>query len=309
MFRVALACALALSACTLDFDAVGPLGGEGAGGGVIATGGSGDGGKPVSDCSDGGGQCLPLPPGFDGAVVLNAGCGSAAKVFDGFASYSFDDATCGCSCSAEKSCALPGSAQVFGSALCQANGGTATFSVVDPCLDVPTLPEALSVQLMGPPEPPSCDTHEGAADVPPIEWGEPLVGCAFDSLGCGDDLCLPSGDERYCFYRAIGGGPVPCPAGLTDTPVFEASDLTDTRDCDCDCGGKLSDGCGTPVWTLYSDDACATQVGVVQSLCGGVDKELGSVEVAVASQVTCEQPEGATGTVVGTPTLQLCCSP
>ena len=317
MLRLGLACALTLTgACTLDFDIVGPQGGGAAGAsntgasGGSMSGGAAEGGAPATDCSGGLGECVPLPDGFDGAVVLGVGCGAAEKVFDGFESYAFAPALCGCSCvTSEDTCTVPGSAQAFSSSTCSTNGSVIDLFVTDTCIELPSLPNAVSIKLVEAGTPPLCESDLKPPSLPPVEWSTPIVGCSFESIGCGSDICLPGPEERYCFYRALGEAPIGCPAGLIDTPVVQEGDLGDGRSCECLCGPKDFDGCANPQWSLYKDTSCLNVFGTVQAVCADAGDEIGSTAVTIDSDVICAQNEVPTGTVAATPKIQACCSP
>lgn len=272
-------------------------------------GGGSEGGAPVSDCSNNGGACVPLPAGFQGAALLDVDCSNAATVFDGHDSYAFEPATCGCSCISSDTCGVPGTAQAFGAPLCNTNNGITSFSVVDDCIVLPAVPDAQSISLVGVGTPPECESDLGAPTIPPIDWVTPIIGCGFQSIGCGDDICVPGPDQRYCFYRDVGDAPLPCPDGLVDTRVLQKRDVGDSRDCLCECGEKLSDGCGNPQWSLFSDGSCNDIFAAVQSLCGDGGGKIGSAMVTLDSQVSCAQSQVPTGTVVVVPTIQACCSP
>jgi hypothetical protein len=332
MLRFVLTSALVITTgCTLDFDMVGPKGGgadggsgagiasssggngEGAGqiGGNNQTGGNGEGGTPISDCTINGGSCVPIPDGFDGAVVLTAApCSSA--VFDGFESFSAADAECGCNCfPSSLECGLPGLATSFSNSICDGNGASGTFVPSSVCAQVPGGNNIHSVQLNGLAVPPGCLSDGASALLPPIDWSDPIKGCAFDSVGCdGGDICAPSDSTRYCFYRAANG-PLDCPAGFIDTAVIEPGDISDNRDCVCECSETSFALCAAPVWSVHGDASCSDQLNTEAGTCvtdagGGV---IFSAMVSVQANVSCEQGRVVTGGVTGEPTLQVCCSP
>jgi hypothetical protein len=248
--------------------------------------------------------------GFDGAVLLNAGCGSAAKVFEGHESFTFQDATCGCSCGpAAALCTLPAQASSFPNTECSADKLTGIFTPSEICVGVPGGQMTHSVQLDGAPGPPSCVSDMGPADIPDIVFSSPLEGCSFESIGCGADLCVPTG-ERYCLYRVSSGPAVECPAGLSDTPLIQAADIDDSRDCNCPCGLKTSDGCASPVWQLHSGSGCGNLLASTSATCAvAANGVIGSASVSAASAVQCTQVQDPFGTVQAMPSLQLCCSP
>lgn len=329
MLRFVLACAL-VTGCTLDFDMVGPKGGsadggsgagnptssggngEGAGqsGGNNQTGGNGEGGTPISDCTVNGGSCVPIPVGFDGAVLLTTdACGSV--VFDGFNDFSAAPAECGCSCfPSSLECGLPGIATSFANSVCDGNGASGTFVPSSICAQVPGGSNTHSVQLDDLPVPPGCLNDNEDPVLPAIDWSDPIKGCAFESVGCdGGDVCAPS-NARYCFYRPAQG-PLDCPTGFIDTRVVEPSDITDNRDCECECSQTSFALCSAPQWSVFSDAGCNNEVNSDSGTCvsdagNGV---IFSASVTVQANVSCFQGQSVSGDVTGVPSLQVCCSP
>lgn len=287
--------------------------GEGAGqSGGNDQGGNGEGGTPISDCTINGGRCVPIPDGFDGAVLVTLDpCSSA--VFDGFENFSAADAECGCSCfPSSNECGLPGIATSFSNSTCDGNGESGTFVPSSVCAQVPGGNGTHSVRLDGMPVPPGCLSDSGAALVPPVDWSGPIKGCAFESVGCdAGDVCAPSNSTRYCFYRAAEGAPLTCPDGFLDTPVVEQNDIVDDRECECECSGTEFAVCSQPVWSVHGDAGCNDLLNTDAGFCvndagGGA---IFSAMVTVQANVGCTQSHVVTGSVKAEPTLQVCCSP
>ena len=313
--RFALA-ALALAACTLDFDAVGPFGGAGQDGGsatagASASGGSAGGGSPPV-CN---GTCVELGS-FTGPFSLDdAGCQRPLRggYADSKSPFTAAPATCECACELPIPLGCPPVKITFlDETSCD---GTSTVTVdlfENDCLGL----EARGITGYSFEPPPSkggasgtCVSDEAAATIPPVELAAPFEACALDESSCGgSNVCVPEDTTGLCLLSAED---VPCPDTFpVRHEVLLESELVDDRDCQCGCG-SFSATC-TPAFGLYSGEVCAApeaaQLGkdCVGPLDGGPIESVSYRPIAAGAE--CSTAPSSFGGVTAGPVNILCCA-
>lgn len=231
---------LALVACTLNFDEVGP---------------QPTGGEAPSACD---GRCTSLPPGFEGvARVVRKACQGTVRFEGGElgGKVTAPPAKCGCQCvpPATLGCGKV-NLSLFGSPACADEGNLEMFNE-GMCTSVNG---SLSAELPGDTGEPvsgSCGSDGAAAELPPLQFESPLIACDEEPSTCalandGTGFCL-TGSSGFCFY---GPGALACPEGLTELALVRPQDFEDTRDCTCECG-ELQGNCESAV-DLFDNADC-----------------------------------------------------
>jgi len=309
LFATTLTLSAALAAC--GDDTVAPLGGTDQGG-APGTGG-GEGGE---SCEDKGGQCLDLPPGFEGPVQVNdsgvATCTSEAFVgaFEEEAIIALD-AECGCVCQVENAtCPLTGVA--YADAAC-GSINTATFTLLDTCIDLPDVgaTSPLSIEILNQAAPSAdCTNDLAAAVVSPISFEPEVVGCNVNLDSCADGVvCVPQVGQ-YCVYSTTETA---CPAGFDEIhTLYREEDIDDTRDCECSCGDATI-AC-TPMVSLFSATDCTGDLTEQNTAdcysASGAPGLLGSALVDDGMAASCETTTAVTGAIdITGPGLLVCCAP
>ncbi|MBK8937526.1 MAG: hypothetical protein IPM79_07745 [Polyangiaceae bacterium] len=332
--------AVALAACTFDFDAVGPqpsgggpshggggsaltggasAGGANAGGGGASSGGSAAGGGGSGGASDGGGAqggaggtcdvgtCLDIPGEFSAMFTIDRTPCASSSVIEGGVGVNGAMATCNCSCELpdDLGCADLGIRR-FSQVGC-AGQAAAVSLAEDICMIQPIGTLGYSSDPPGGTASGTCVTDAEPPTVPLWSFQEAVWGCPLGlEQSCDVGKCVPSG---ACIYSETAAT---CPAGFNVAPVIaRASDVVDTRTCTCACGTFFGT-CSAEV-EMFGDTGClGSLTPVIQELCWAdmSDEEIRGLRYAPTTNATCGAATPLALGDVSAPTAPLlCCAP
>lgn len=303
-----------LSACSFDFDAVGPRGDGGQGGGAGGdsnVGGSGAGGEPMGGfvacdrCVDLTGFSAPFAvPGTCEAPTLRAGNANVEPVFTAAA------AECGCACVPPDilGCATP-SLSFYDEAQCS---GSITPPQPLPEGECIVTPIAASYSLIVPSvttnATAACVTDGEPSTAPPVVFTDPVLGCDAGLPDCAASAtCIPADSAGLC---VVGEVELACPEGFEQAGfVLLEEELFDDRSCECVCGA-LSATC-SPTFALYRDNTCdMPMASAFTNQCqrsATSERFDGIVYRPTALNPSCSGGKAPSGEVVPGPLHQLCC--
>lgn len=284
---------------------------DGAGGSGAGTEQGGGGEAP--GCS---GVCLVIPEGFEGPIEIHDS-GVAACTNQRFSGGYVDDAftappaVCGCACGAPDA-ACEYEATVHENSDCSGSS-LALDTTVGACLEVDELGvPARGLQLAATPSG-TCASDGAAAILPALQFDPEVDGCGVNLDACeegGTDLCFPVSVKTYCVYSETA---TECPAGFTDQRrVIRPEDMTDTRDCSCDC--EPGDVSCEPTVELGTDTMCTAaldEAATGDCWAGPAGEAFLGVELTDGVVADCGEPtQAASGTVeVAGEGVLVCCVP
>lgn len=320
-----------LVGCTLDFDGVGPHGGDtspggSSNGGEPSTGGQGGdgrggemGGAPTTNtggasaCETAGGTCVPHGT-FTGFRVGANDCGAIPAFRGGYIDQGgqFDaaGATCNCGCNPPEllGCA-PVSVSFYDEAQCGGAQTQAYSLAEETCVTTPAaaaysfkIPTTISAVNAG------CTSNGLPPTLPPIYFSDPIVGCDVGLSACDDtSTCVPGGVDNICF---IGDDTGTCPPGYdVRRTILIEKDFSDTRNCSCACGSVT--GTCVPGFDIYSDTGCGNiEPQVIESGClrDNAFTSFNSVKYRPTVNASCQTTYVAGGGVEPGLPRAICCS-
>jgi hypothetical protein len=318
---------LLASACTLDFDLVGPHGGEAAAGGSPSAGAPSTGGSPSGGSAEGGGpqggspgtcegECLPLG-GFTGPFRLTDDCASPIRggYADGSPVVSAANADCTCACEAPSPLGCPAVTSVVFDEISCGGGVSSNVGFSEGVCFAPLLGGldvySLTVPTAGGVASGSCESNGALATMAPATFTDPFVACELNPLApCGESaLCLPDNLDGLC---VIGEPSDDCPALFPNRrEISFEKEVADDRNCTCGCGAFTA-GCA-PNFDIYTDAACGaldskTLTPACVSALDSTHME-GIVYRPLATNPVCsDSSEQVVGGVAPGPSHLLCCA-
>lgn len=288
--------------------------------------GTDDNGDGKVDCADprcGAHTCAdPVPTGFTGPVIAWIGqTGSepacpaewGTELFTGTAVPACDPAACTCACDPATGQSCRASTSVFWNNTQTCPNGNGPSQPVGSCTTPNvTNPNKASIFLgFTTPSGGSCAPKKSGLSLPSPAWAITgrVCGGAFLQGGCaGGVLCTPAHDESFksCVYRE---GDVECPAvDFTEKQVLYAG-YSDSRACDCTCGGVTGGSC-TDVLEIFSNGTCAgaPSATVRDALCSPVSNvQSARFSNAVEGRGSCTPTKTLTGTCTPAEPTTVCC--
>jgi hypothetical protein len=271
-------------------------------GGAPSVGGGGSGGVSPT-CED---ECVPLPDGFQGPVVVSSvGCGGDAPLAELQSLVNAPPPTCACDCGTPSGTCEQFSFTTYSNGSCGANPNNKTV-MVGQCTSVSGSGISYEVEPMvtG-----SCPVTT-SIQLPDATFADHSV-CPSESPGrCPNgDICLPDGPA--CVFAE---GDVPCPSAFS-IKTLEYESFADGRSCSsagCSCSAP-SGTCAGDVEIRSNAQCSGTGSNAAISECK-TNTVLNSdfVKVTVNSSIlTCEAmgSSNPAGAVVGQMPSTICCRP